>query len=266
MVGATNYDVYLGTVSNSVASATTNTAGIFLGRTNALTFNVTNLQPNTTYFWRVDGVAANGAITKGAVLSFTTGAVMSDLMQDTWVATDALNRTLPGFAECGALRSDRPIGIFYFLWHTANGLGTDGPRDVTKVINAFGGYTNKLNPWADNPGWMSGSSGRSWYWGEPENGYYSNDDEWVIRRHVAMLEAAGVDVLGFDTTNGNPASHAPKYLKILAVIRKMQMEGTPVRLKIFHYTHGGTGGSPATMTWLYDNFYKPGLYRDLWFT
>jgi hypothetical protein len=51
----------------------------------------------------------------------------------------------------------------------------------------------------------------------------------------------------------------------MAVIRKMQMEGIPVRLKIFHYTHGGTGGSPATMTWLYDNFYKPGLYRDLWF-
>ena len=265
VVGATNYDVYLGTVSNSVSSATTNTAGIFLGRTNALTFNITNLQPNTTYFWRVDGVAANGALTKGAVLSFTTGAVMNDLMQDTWVATDALNRTLPGYAECGPLRSDRPIGIFYFLWHTSNNLGTDGPRDNTKVINALGGYTDKLNPWADNPGWMSGSSGRSWYWGEPENGYYSNDDEWVIRRHIALLEAAGVDVLGFDTTNGNPAGHAPNYLKIMAVIRKMQMEGTPVHLKIFHYTHGGTGGSPATMTWLYDNFYKPGLYRDLWF-
>jgi hypothetical protein len=265
MVGATNYDVFLGTISNSVFNATSNTAGIYLGRTNSFTFGVTNLQPNTTYFWRVDGVAANGAVTKGAVYSFTTGAAMVDLMQDTWVATDALNRTLPGFAECGAPRSDRPIGIFYFLWHTTNGLGTDGPRDNTKVINALGGYTDKLNPWADNPGWMSGSSGRSWYWGEPEYSYYANDDEWVIRRHIMLLEAAGVDVLGFDTTNGNPAGHAPKYLRIMAVIRKMQMEGIPVRLKIFHYTHGGAGGSPATMTWLYDNFYKPGLYRDLWF-
>jgi hypothetical protein len=36
-------------------------------------------------------------------------------------------------------------------------------------------------------------------------------------------------------------------------------------LKVFHYTHAGSGGSPATVTWLYDNFYKPGLYRDLWF-
>ncbi len=268
MVGATNYDVFLGTVSNSVFNATSNTAGIYLGRTSSLTFNVTNLQPNTTYFWRVDGVAANGSVTKGAVYSFTTGAAMVDLMQDTWVATDALNRTLPGYAECGAPRGDRPIGIFYFLWHTTNALGTDGPRDNTKVINTLNGgtgYADKLNPWADSPGWMSGSSGRSWYWGEPEYSYYANDDEWVIRRHIMLLEAAGVDVLGFDTTNGNPAGHAPKYLRIMAVIRKMQMEGIPVRLKIFHYTHGGTGGSPATMTWLYDNFYKPGLYRDLWY-
>ena len=265
VVGATNYDIYLGTGSNSVATATTNTAGIYFGRTNALTFAAANLQPNTTYYWRVDGVAANGAVTKGAVLTFATGNAMADLMADTWVATDALNRTLPGFAECGPPRSDRPVGIFYFLWHTTNSLGSDGPRDNTKEIQRLGGYTDKLNPWADSPLWMSGASGRSWYWGEPENGYYANDDEWVIRRHVLMLEAAGVDVLGFDTTNGNPAGHASNYLKIMAVIRKMQMEGIPVHLKFFHYTHGGTGGSPSTVTWLYNNFYKLGLYQDLWF-
>jgi hypothetical protein len=263
VVGATSYDVYFGAVSNSVALATTNTAGIYQGRTNALMLNVTNLQPNTTYFWRVDSVAANGTVTKGAVLAFTTGAAMVDLMQDTWVATDALNRTLPGYAECGPQRSDLPIGIFYFLWHTTNSLGTDGPRDNTKEIQRLGGYADPHNPWASNPLWMTGSNGRSWYWGEPEFGYYGNDDEWVIRRHVALLEAAGIDVLGFDTTNGHPETHEPKYLKIMAVIRKMRMEGTPVHLKVFHYTHAT---SPATVNWLYDHFYRPGLYRELWFT
>ncbi|MEI6196583.1 MAG: hypothetical protein WCS42_19885, partial [Verrucomicrobiota bacterium] len=263
MVGATNYDVYLGTASNEVFSATTSTAGIYQGRTNALTLNVANLLPNTTYYWRADGWAANGTVTKGAVWSFTTGAAMADLMQDTWVATDALNRTLPGVAECGSPRTNQPIGIFYFLWHTTNGLGTDGPRDNTKEIQRLGGYTDPHNPWADNPLWMSGGNGRSWYWSEPGNGYYSGDDEWVIRRHIALLEAAGVDVLGFDTTNGHPETQAPTYLKIMAVIRKMRMEGTPVHLKTFHYTHAT---SPATVTWLYNNFYKLGLYRDLWFT
>ena len=262
VVSATTYDVFLGTSSNAVFSATTNTSGIYQGRTANLTNAVSGLLPNTTYYWRVDGVNASGAATKGVVFSFTTGSPMTDLMQDTWVATDALSRTLPGHAECGPLRSDRLIGIFYFLWHTTNSLGSDGPRDNTKEIQRLGGYTDPHNPWADNPLWMSGGNARSWYWGEPEAGYYGNDDEWVIRRHVALLEAAGVDVLGFDTTNGHPETQAPKYLKVLEVIRKMRLEGTPVHLKVFCYTHAT---SPATVTWLYENFYRPGLYRDLWF-
>ncbi len=265
IVNATNYDVYLGTVSNSVANATTGTAGIYLGRTYMLTLNATNLQPNTTYYWRVDGVLANGTVTKGAVQSFVTGAAMADLMQDTWVATDALGRSLPGFVECGAPRTNRPVGIFYFLWHTQGGLGSGGPRDNTQEILRLGGYASPHTPWASNPLWNTAGNGVSWYWGQPENGYYANDDEWVIRRHVALLEAAGVDVIGFDSTNGHPESQAPNYLKIMVVIRKMELEGTPVHLKIFFYTHAGTGGSPATVTWLYNNFYKPGLYSDLWF-
>jgi hypothetical protein len=96
--GATAYDVYLGTVSNAVAAATTNTAGIYQGRTGSLTLNLSNLQPNTTDCWRVDGVAANGTPTKGTVYSFATGAPMVDFMEDTWVATDALNRSLPDLA------------------------------------------------------------------------------------------------------------------------------------------------------------------------
>jgi hypothetical protein len=263
--GASGYDFYIGTDSNSVAKATTNSRQLYIGRSNSVSRKLSSLKSDTVYFWRVDGVKADGIASVGATHSFTTGSEQIDLQQDTWVATDALNRSLPGIAECGPPRPNRPIGIFYFLWHTANGLGDDGPRDNTKLIEKLGGYTDKLNPWADNPAWMSGRNGRSWYWGEPEYGYYANDDEWVIRRHIMLLEAAGIDVLGFDTTNGHPESHAPKYLKIMAVIRKMQMEGIPVRLKIFHYTHAGSGGSPASVTWLYDHFYKPGLYRDLWF-
>ncbi len=39
----------------------------------------------------------------------------SDLYADTWVATDALGRSLPGYAEVGPPRQ-RQEGIFYFLW------------------------------------------------------------------------------------------------------------------------------------------------------
>jgi autotransporter-associated beta strand protein len=262
VAGAAGYDIYLGTVSNTVAVATTNTAGVYLGRTSALTLNTSSLQPGTTYYWRVDGVAVDGTLSPGTVRSFSTGASMVDLMQDTWAATDALNRSLPGIAECGSPRTNQPIGIFYFLWHTTNGLGTDGPRDNTQEILRLGGYADPHNPWASNPLWMSGANARSWYWSQPQNGYYSGDDEWVIRRHIALLEAAGVDVLGFDSTNGHPETQAPTFLKIMAVIRKMRLEGTPVHLRTFFYTHAT---SPATVNWLYTNFYQPGLYRDLWF-
>jgi hypothetical protein len=101
---------------------------------------------------------------------------------------------------------------------------------------------------------MTCGNGRSWYWSQPQNGYYSGDDEWVIRRHIALLEAAGVDVIGFDTTNGHPETQAPIYLKIMAVIRRIRMEGTPVHIKTFHYTHAT---SPATVNWLYTLFTNP---------
>lgn len=39
-----------------------------------------------------------------------------DLFADTWVPTDALGRSLPGYDEAGPPRPNRMIGLFYFLW------------------------------------------------------------------------------------------------------------------------------------------------------
>jgi alpha-L-fucosidase 2 len=69
----TNYlnDVYLGTSSNAVFNATTNSPE-YQGRTAAASFSPgSGLQINTTYYWRVDEIAG-GAISPGAVWSFTT--------------------------------------------------------------------------------------------------------------------------------------------------------------------------------------------------
>ncbi len=52
-----------------------------------------------------------------AVLSLACPAFSQrDLFSDTWVATDALGRQLPGYEECGPVRENRTVGIFYFLW------------------------------------------------------------------------------------------------------------------------------------------------------
>ena len=43
-----------------------------------------------------------------------------DTYSDTWGATDALGRVLPGYEQVGAPRKDRFVGVFYFLWHGAH--------------------------------------------------------------------------------------------------------------------------------------------------
>ena len=45
-------------------------------------------------------------------LAFSAG----DLRSDTWVATDALGRKLPGYAECGPPRAGRYVAILYEPW------------------------------------------------------------------------------------------------------------------------------------------------------
>ncbi|MBI3851860.1 MAG: hypothetical protein HY298_16515 [Verrucomicrobia bacterium] len=47
-----------------------------------------------------------------------------DVFADTWVATDGAGRTLPGLKECGPVKSDKWVGIFYWTWHTP---GQPGP-------------------------------------------------------------------------------------------------------------------------------------------
>ncbi len=47
-------------------------------------------------------------------------SAVRDLYSDTWVATDALGRTMPGFADVGPVKKDqrRVVGIFYITWHS----------------------------------------------------------------------------------------------------------------------------------------------------
>ncbi|MCP4313941.1 MAG: hypothetical protein GY790_22020, partial [Bacteroidetes bacterium] len=94
-----------------------------------------------------------------------------NLMADTWVATDALGRKLPGYEESGPVNDNRHVGMFYFMTHLdPHG---PGPYDVTRIKAA--------NP--ENPEWGLGSH----FWGEPEIGYYLNNEAWAIRRHARQL-------------------------------------------------------------------------------
>lgn len=176
--------------------------------------------------------------------AFAVGAE-ADLLSDTWVATDALGRKLPGYDECGPPRKGKVVGIFYFLWSGYHGTG--GPYDITKITAA--------NP--DNPQW--GPPGAFHHWGETEIGYYLSKDEWVIRRHCSMLVDAGVDVLIFDVTNG--FTYDAEYLTLCQVFTQIRSEGgrTP------QFCFIANSGSDSVVQRLYDNFYSKNLYPELWF-
>lgn len=162
-------------------------------------------------------------------------------MSSQWEATDALGRKLPGYEEVGPLKKNRYVGIFYFITH--NDSNAAGPYDVSKIL-----AKNPLHP-----DWGKGSH----YWGEPEIGYYLNNEEWAIRQHAYQLSDAGVDVIIIDVTNDK--TYPSTYLTICKVFQNMRNEGENTPDIAFL-------GSEISVNKLWDEFYSKGLYRDLWFS
>jgi hypothetical protein len=173
-----------------------------------------------------------------------------------WPATDELGRELPLASEVGPPKSDRFVGVFYFLWHNQAGNrdgSSHGPPDVSHILSVDPAALSK----PDSPLW--GRIGEPHYWGEPLFGYYRSTDPWVLRRHAHMLADAGVDTLVFDTTNA--ATYPEVYLKLCEVFSAIRSEGgrTP------QITFMVNTNAEATANQIYGDFYAKGLYPDLWF-
>jgi hypothetical protein len=173
-----------------------------------------------------------------------------------WPATDALGRSLPLAGEVGPPKTDRFVGIFYFLWlNERHNKSPQGPLpyDITKIMAADPEALMK----PDSPLW--GRMGQPHFWGEPLYGYYNSDDPWVLRRHAQLLADAGVDVLIFDTTNA--ATYRDTYLRLCEVFTQVRKDGgrTP-QIAFMVNTQAG-----QTAERIYRELYEPGLYRERWF-
>ena len=179
-----------------------------------------------------------------------------DVYPDTWVATDALGRTMPGFPEMGPVKTDqrRVVGIFYLAWHSDRMAAMKSPyaADVSKVLAA----DPKARLDAKHPLWTEGS----YHWGEPEMGYFLSKDEYVIRKDMSMLSDAGVDVLVMDVTNA--VRYWDEWDVIFPVIEKVRAEGNKTPTFCFWAFNG-----PAitVVQDLYERIYEAGKYKDLWF-
>ncbi|MBQ6178489.1 MAG: hypothetical protein IJK32_03100 [Bacteroidales bacterium] len=179
----------------------------------------------------------------------------TDLMSDTWVATDALGRQMPLVDSVGTVKTghERAVGIFYITWHGKGNHDLPGPyTDVTKILEED--PSARLD--AHHPLWKYGS----YHWGEPEMGYFLSQDEWVMRKDMSMLQDAGVDVLILDVTNG--FCYWDEWELLFSTMEKMRQEGnrTP------QFTFWSYNGNPVNIVKsLYERYYKENKYSDLWF-
>lgn len=164
--------------------------------------------------------------------------------------TDALGRN---FSAVGGAKSEKYVGLFYFLWIGQERTKQTGIYDNTKLLAELG-----EDYWAAY-GTFESPADQYHFWGEPLFGYYNSSDPWVMRRHIEMLTMAGVDFLVFDTTNQFTFNQVWQVL--FPIMEEFAAQGFAVP-KIAFYTNTD---STTRIEELYRELYQPGLYKSLWF-
>ncbi len=137
-----------------------------------------------------DGYVDNIEFTNYSVDQSMPDASYRPIDYSTWTATDDLQRTVADNSATGDPRREKAVGLFYFLCWVGAGQTV---QDNTKIY--LEGGAKGLKKYLQEKGGEA-------YWAEPYFGYYLNTDTWVYRKHAYMLEAAGVDFIFLDVSNG----------------------------------------------------------------
>ncbi len=108
--GATSHDVYFGTSS----------PGTFQGNQTSTTYDPATMTEDTTYYWRIDEVNANGTTT-GVVWSFTTTTAVAE--EETIILSTYVNETVGGTLSIDSTDLAEATGDF-----------VDGPVTATMFL------------------------------------------------------------------------------------------------------------------------------------
>gem|GEM_PF-860317 len=174
------------------------------------------------------------------------GNTRSKVIKDDNTATDLLGRKLYTYEEVGAPKTDKYVGVFYTLWTCM----ADSLSDNTKNI-------------AQNPDNPAVGPYASFHWfTEPETGYATSMDEWVVRRNLRYLAMAGVDYIYLDFTNGGIYEEAFNLLLDTSLALRAEGNDTPA---IVPWIFASDTGTMTDAGYLYRKFYSQEKYRELWF-
>ncbi len=193
------------------------------------------------------------------ILNVALAGVAQEVNSDMWAVTDALGRKVTNNSDSFPVRKEKQVAIFYWTWHEREVKNTDRIKNISTIIRE---HPEALNDYYD-PAWREGYPGFC-YWEEPLFGYYLTTDEWVLRKHAELLADAKIDAVFFDCTNGTFTWDA-SYKTLLKVWDKARRDGVNTPKVAFMLPFGYSSYSITSLRHLYDELYKPGLYKDLWY-
>ncbi len=198
------------------------------------------------------------------VLSFCLFAslllpVSAAVQPSAWAATDGLGRTLSANRQVGNLRQDRFVGMFYWIWHYPWTADTE-PITTGSVLDT---YPEAVNDWL-HPAWNNAYDGRPFFWDEPLYGFYTNTDEYVLRKHAELLADADIDAIFFDATNATQV-FPDGYEALLRVWSEAKEQGIDVPQIVFILNFGSGEETRTQLLDLYTNLYSTGRYDDMFF-
>ncbi len=199
------------------------------------------------------------------LLSLSTTAVSvsaqpnAEINPSTWAAVDGLGRTLSLNDETGDKNQEKFVGMFYWTWHYP-WINDTEPITTGSVIDK---YPEAVNDW-EHPAWGGTYDGRPHFWDEPLLGFYTNTDEYVLRKHAELLADADIDVVFFDTTNGTQV-FTEGYETLLKVWSEARADGVDTPDISFILNFFDKESIRTQLHDIYDNLYSKNRYSDFWF-
>ncbi len=186
-----------------------------------------------------------------------------DYMEDTWAGTDAMGRDVGTNADYGDFKGDKEVMMFYHTWQI-NANSTSTPANVNEIVkkdpSLKNDYSNKVwEIWASNL-----TTGTPCHWNESLYGFYTGYDEWVQRKNLEMLAAAGVDAIVTDCSNGN-RTFMPSVVTLGKAMNEMRKDGIKAPKISFMLPWASSDPAIESMERLYQFIYKPGLFSDSWY-